>query len=130
MNNYKRFEDYTSREQTLIILKGYKITYGHNMEAWALNGLYHREDGPAIIWDNGEVCWKRRGVIHREDGPAIIHRDGAETWYFDNQVHREDGPAVTTSDKIEKYFIHGRQYSKEDHKLLMKLKAEEATCLF
>jgi hypothetical protein len=46
----------------------------------AANGLYHREDGPAIIFDNGDLIWYQHGRCHREDGPAIEHSNGAKWW--------------------------------------------------
>ena len=33
-----------------------------------------------IIW-KGRIEWYLNGVIHREDGPAVIYYDGAKSWY-------------------------------------------------
>ena len=52
-------------------------------EYWTLNVLYHREDGPAIIWYyyRNESIYKKEYFIngnrHREDGPADI-------FYYEN----------------------------------------------
>lgn len=35
------------------------------------NGRLHREDGPAVIWEDGDQEWFINGVLHRLDGPAI-----------------------------------------------------------
>lgn len=34
-----------------------KIEYSNGDQVWLVNGLTHREDGPAIIWANGEKRW-------------------------------------------------------------------------
>tara|TARA_R110000868_G_scaffold77151_3_gene221248 strand:+ start:1825 stop:2085 length:261 start_codon:yes stop_codon:yes gene_type:complete len=55
---------------------------------WHLNGLVHREDGPAIIWYNGDKSWYLNGVRHREDGPAFEFCDGSKKWYYHgNRIH-------------------------------------------
>jgi hypothetical protein len=49
---------------------------------WYLNGLLHREDGPAIEYINGYKAWCIKGIYHREDGPAIEYSDGSKEWYL------------------------------------------------
>lgn len=50
------------------------------------DGLLHREDGPAIIMQNGTKYWYCRGYLHREDGPAIINVFGEPPqWYLNGQ---------------------------------------------
>jgi len=57
--------------------------------------IFHREDGPAVIYDGGrQKRWYRYGKLHRVDGPAIITSDLVEEWYIDGKRHRLDGPAV------------------------------------
>ncbi len=37
-----------------------KLAYGMSVKVWhAINDphYYHREDGPAVIWDDGDACW-------------------------------------------------------------------------
>ena len=88
-------------------------TYSRNgyvlSEEWLLNGVLHREDGPATVaFDSaGNVVgeeWWLAGVRHRQDGPAtvIFGSDGSrvlESWYLNGVFHREDGPAGTRYDK-------------------------------
>ena len=38
--------------------------------------IYHREDGPAVMWGSGHKEWWVNGERHREDGPAIEYADG------------------------------------------------------
>ena len=46
-----------------------------------LNGLYHREDGPACEFVNGDKEWWLNGLVHREGAPAIEHVNGSKYWY-------------------------------------------------
>ncbi len=48
-------------------------------------GQLHREDGPALIYDNGTQHWFQNGKRHREDGPSRIWPDGIQYWYLNNQ---------------------------------------------
>ena len=56
--------------------------------------ILHREDGPAVEYDNGERAWYVDGKLHRTDGPAIEYADGSKAWYVNDKLHRIDGPAV------------------------------------
>lgn len=47
---------------------------------WRLDGLYHREDGPAVEWTNGTKLWYRNGLRHREDGPAAEYNTGGKIY--------------------------------------------------
>jgi hypothetical protein len=42
-------------------------------------GVFHREDGPAIICGLSQK-WFNNGLLHRIDGPAIIQGDHVEYW--------------------------------------------------
>ena len=48
---------------------------------WFLNGLTHREDGPALEYAGYAKQWYINGDLHREDGPAIEKADGSKFWY-------------------------------------------------
>jgi len=65
-------------------------------------GRYHREDGPALIHDDGRLEWFLNGIPHREDGPARLWKNGSEEWISHGKYHRTDGPA-----KIWKFDIFG-----------------------
>ncbi len=45
-------------------------------------GQFHRIDGPAIEYADGDKIWHKNGVKHREDGPAIIYTDGTKEWFL------------------------------------------------
>ena len=52
---------------------------------YRVNGLLHREDGPAVERPNGILEWFRNGAPHREDGPAVEYPNGSKEFY-DNGV--------------------------------------------
>lgn len=43
-----------------------------------LNGMLHRPNGPAIIWNDGDWGWNLFGLWHRYYGP----RDESGDWYI------------------------------------------------
>ena len=49
---------------------------------WRLNGLLHREDGPAYEGSSGAKFWYINGIPHREDGPAMEYSSGYKQWYY------------------------------------------------
>jgi hypothetical protein len=90
---------------------------------WYLNGVLHREDGPAVEYDDGEKHWYLNGKWHRENGPAIEYLGGAKEWYINDLLHREDGPAVENADGTKEWFLNDKQVSQKEFKRLLKLKA-------
>ena len=77
-----------------------------------INGQYHRENGPAIIFENGDAYWFINGKLHREDGPAIENSNGSKEWFVNGKLHREDGPAIQGLYSNEWYFL-GKLQRKE-----------------
>lgn len=41
----------------------------------------HRDDGPAIEWENGDKEWWLNGHKHRLDGPAVEWANGQVEWW-------------------------------------------------
>ena len=92
----------------------YKVTVYSDRTEWKnLNGLYHREDGPAIEWSNGDKSWWLNDKLHRENGPAYEYADGFKEWYLNGKLHREDGPAIEYASG-DKYWCLNGQYHRED----------------
>src|ERR1700691_4587553 len=60
------------------------LEYPNGILVYYVNGLRHREDGPAIIYSDGTLEYYLKGKNHREDGPAIIRKDGSKCWYINN----------------------------------------------
>ena len=58
----------------------YNVKVFEDRTEWRLDGSFHREDGPAIVWSNGTKFWYRHGKISREDGPACKYSDGTKLW--------------------------------------------------
>jgi len=78
---------------------------------WRLsNGLFHREDGPAIEYVNGTKQWWVNGNLHREDGPAIEGADGTKEWFLNGQRHREDGPAIEYANGYDSWYLNNTRY--------------------
>ena len=67
-------------------LNGDECKYGDRV--WTdSDGLFHRENGPAIIYKTGAEYWYCRGVLHREDGPAVIFSDGDGNHFINAKYH-------------------------------------------
>jgi len=79
-----------------------------------LNGKYHREDGPAIEWADGDRSWYLNGKLHREDGPALEMADGGRSWWINGERHRLDGPAVEWDDGSREWYLNGKQLTEAE----------------
>jgi len=90
---------------------------------------------PRRYCNNGVTMWKlkavgkyRYPVYHREGGPAVIYEDGSEEWFFEGKFHREDGPACTyqrhwketNSPKTEEWFFHGQRHREDGPAIIVK----------
>jgi hypothetical protein len=53
-------------------------------------------------------------VLHREDGPALISDDGNIEWWFNGKLHREDGPAVIYWHGFKEWYLNGRYFSTKE----------------
>jgi hypothetical protein len=73
------------------------------------NNEYHRLDGPAKEYSDGNKFWYKEGKLHREDGPAKEYSDGNKFWYKEGKLHREDGPAIEYSDGYKEYYYNGEE---------------------
>lgn len=82
------------------------------LQRWLINGKLHREDGPALI-DNEGVKWYYNGKLHRDDGPAQILTDGTQFWYRYGRKHRNGGPATIYASGGQRWLLNGK-YHRED----------------
>jgi hypothetical protein len=73
--------------------------------------------------DNGTKHWFLNGNYHREDGPAIIYHTGNKYWYLNGKRHREDGPAWEGYNGDKEYYLNGKYLSPIQFERLLKLKA-------
>ena len=80
-----------------------KEVFPDRVEYTDCNGEYHREDGPAIEWDNGTSYWFKHGTSHREDAPAVESPiDTYKSWWVDGVpvATLQRGVLVVTADHI------------------------------
>jgi hypothetical protein len=68
-------------------------------------GHFHREDGPAIVWDDGTKQWFNNGVLHRLNGPAVTWHMGEE-WIVNGKRNRTDGPAIDWDDGTKEWWVN------------------------
>jgi len=85
----------------------------------------HREDGPAIVWIDGNMEWWLNGLRHREDGPALLWHDGHKEWWLNGVLHRIDGPAIINYCGDKFWFYYGYRIEcncQEEFERIIKLK--------
>ena len=68
----------------------------------------------------GTKSWYLNGKYHREDGPACEYADGNKEWYLNDELHREDGPAIEWADGSKEWFLNGEEFSKKKWKKRIK----------
>ena len=102
---------------------------------WRMNGIPHREKGPARIWldeDGGCLdvyffCGQRYSynsylkymftlsksnfkLQTRWGLPAIIYSNGTKEWYKSDFLHRVDGPAIQYTNGDKEYWFQGKRH--------------------
>jgi hypothetical protein len=77
------------------------------------SGELHREDGPAVEYEDGTREWWLNGKLHREDGPAVEEADGTRWWYRDSELHREDGPALEWANGRREWWLNGKRHRED-----------------
>ena len=92
----------------------YEVTVSECNTFWRLNGKFHREDGPAIEYADGDKYWFINGKYHREDGPAVEHANGTKAWCTNGEYHRTDGPAIEYADGTNQWYIDGEVLSEDE----------------
>jgi len=48
-------------------------------------GLYHRDHGPALVFEDGSSYWFHHGLRHRDNGAATEINGIALEWYVNNK---------------------------------------------
>ena len=46
------------------------------------NNQYHRENGPAVIYNEKDFTFYINDLLHREDGPAVVRGDNKYFSWF------------------------------------------------
>lgn len=73
----------------------------------------------------GNEYWYIEGLLHREDGPAVVYKSGVKYWYRHGEKHREDGPCEEHCDGYMVYCLFGAYYDEKEyyeHPLVLKHK--------
>lgn len=60
------------------------------VEEWYRFGLYHRDNGPAVSYSNGDEVWYQYGKLHREDGPACKRAGNFYYYWYLNGKRQEN----------------------------------------
>ena len=68
-------ENITEEQYMWYILQGYEIFADDMCVMFKIGNTIHREDGPAVVWHDGEQHWCINDEFHRTDGPAVIRCD-------------------------------------------------------
>jgi hypothetical protein len=68
------------------------------------------------VYPEGYKAWYLNGILHREDGPAIEVANGDKSWYLNGKIHREDGPAIEWANGDKSWWINGKQLTEAEHK--------------
>lgn len=76
-----------------------------------IDGIAHRDNGPARINSDGDFYHYKYGKLHNENGPAayVSGDGGGYAYYIDNLKHRINGPAIIMNSGKEQWFYKGKQ---------------------
>ena len=88
---------------------------------WFHNGKRHRIGSPAVIWRSGSKEWWINGLLHRDVGPAVIWRSGSNEWWQNGQRHRIDGPAVEYADGGKEWWVDDVNYTEQEYYTQLKV---------
>ena len=67
-----------------------------------------------FVYDDRTVWKNQNDELHRENGPAIEWNDGTKSYCKDGLIHRLDGPAIEYPDGYKQYWIEGKRYTEKD----------------
>jgi len=78
------------------------------------------EDYTGIIALEEFIIYVVGGLYHRLDGPAVVYWDNSKYYYAFDVLHRLGGPAesfvnLKNNKRIERYSLYGKEISKEQH---------------
>jgi hypothetical protein len=104
-NRITRYYDSTDQFHRV---DGPAVTYKNGDRNWYLHGEKHRVDGPAVEYVNGGKEWYLNGERHRTDGPAVEYANGNKEWYVNDNRHRTDGPAIDHANGDKEWWVNGK----------------------
>lgn len=62
-----------------------KATFEGGLIGFYYEGKLHCDDGPALIYPNGDKCFYKQGLPHNAEGPAVIKASGENFYYLEGQ---------------------------------------------
>ena len=125
IDTYLSFFGLTAKEHAIVKFKIYthraKYSLINNVFECKVDGVYHCEEGPAVIHpdiiyaDEKQICihpgmtiWYKHGVIHNDNGPAIVSPfTKTNAWYKNGVRHNDKGFAITYSDGVRHRYLNG-----------------------
>lgn len=123
MNNQMNNTEY--KDDLLLVNGGImRLVSRPQLQSWSIHYYddqmrHHNEHGPAINHNNRTKMWFVNGIRHREDGPAVRSSVG-EIWYRNGLIHRIDGPAQTHfENQTKQYYLYGNGYTKREYNKIM-----------
>ena len=107
--------EYTNELGQLHREDGPAVEYNNGKKEWWINGKLHRTDGPAREYIDKKF-WFKNGVYHRENNlPAIEYIEGYKAWFVEGLRHREDGPAIIKRSGIKEWYLNDNKYTEEEY---------------
>ena len=97
-----------SREEALERLDRKERPYCREMYLADINKMWPEMKNGLIVNKYGIKLYYKDDKLHREDGPAVIYSNGNFSYWIDGKKHREGGPAVIYSNGILEYWIEGK----------------------
>jgi hypothetical protein len=80
---------------------------------------------------NGTKLWKNKNnQFHRIDGPAVEYSDGDKVWYQNDKLHRIDGPAIEYNDGKKYWYKNGIRFENKDNFFEALTEEEKEIALF
>ena len=68
------------------------------------------------VFSSGNKYWfNKEGLYHREDGPAVEFARGTKYWYINGRLHREDGPAAELIGGAKYWYLEDKEYTEKDY---------------
>lgn len=63
----------------------------------------------------GTRWYNEFGELHREDGPAVEWDDGRKEWFQNDERHRIDGPAIYNYNNKAYFYIRSINFKDKEH---------------
>jgi hypothetical protein len=60
----------------------------NKVEYYDKEGQLHNDNGPAVIYANGDKVYYKHGLIHREDGAAFEGQNGYKAFWLNGVKYR------------------------------------------